>query len=280
MIDPRSGRGEGDAESIIVVREPGHNRQHSRRSYQGNYQGQGQGHTISTANAPPYLVRALEELDARALAEREGRDKSNLGRLPAPTERGKIFKVIETEERHPSRQGGEDVQILRLDEDTGREETYRRLGDSEILSLDHGSTKNHAQQADPHGKASGASGALSEDKSPGRRLMVSRDPRRTRSEQDLVLPGDLVDKGSSEGGGPLDGEFYTAVGPDGKEIILRRYLNDQSPELDPYADRGFLNMAMYHLQQEQDRQDGSNQTQLPPAGQQSLGKGRSVATDG
>ena len=24
-----------------------------------------------------------------------------------------------------------------------------------------------------------------------------------------------------------DGEFYTAIGPDGKEIILRRYLNDQ-----------------------------------------------------
>ena len=30
--------------------------------------------------------------------------------------------------------------------------------------------------------------------------------------------------GGGVGGG---GEFYTAVGPDGKEIILRRYLNDQ-----------------------------------------------------
>ena len=48
-------------------------------------------------------------------------------------------QVLEDEERNSSRQGGEDVQILRLDEDTRREETYRRLGDSEILSLDHNS---------------------------------------------------------------------------------------------------------------------------------------------
>ena len=47
--------------------------------------------------------------------------------------------MLEDEERNSSRQGGADVQILRLDEDTRREETYRRLGDSEILSLDHNS---------------------------------------------------------------------------------------------------------------------------------------------
>ncbi len=37
----------------------------------------------------------------------------------------------------------------------------------------------------------------------------------------------------------------------GKEIILRRYLNSQTPESDPFADRGFLRMAMAHLEQEQ-----------------------------
>ena len=53
--------------------------------------------------------------------------------------------------------------------------------------------------------------------------MVSRDPRRTRSEQDLAIPdGSLAvmtggtDRGQGPGGGDPGGEFYTAVGPDGE----------------------------------------------------------------
>lgn len=60
------------------------------------------------------------------------------------------FQVLEDEERNSSRQGGEDVQILRLDEDTRREETYRRLGDSEILSLDHSSLLAANQERPTH----------------------------------------------------------------------------------------------------------------------------------
>ena len=56
--------------------------------------------------------------------------------------------------------------------------------------------------------------------------MVSRDPRRTRSEQDLALPdtalANLTGNGGQGQGGGLagnaqpGGEFYTAVGPDGE----------------------------------------------------------------
>ena len=44
--------------------------------------------------------------------------------------------------------------------------------------------------------------------------------RRTKSDIDIVSR-------MAPDGGVDGGEFYTAVGPDGKEIILRRYLNDQ-----------------------------------------------------
>lgn len=47
-----------------------------------------------------------------------------------------VWQVLDPEERVPSRQGGSDVQILRLDDETRRSETYRRIGGSEILSLE------------------------------------------------------------------------------------------------------------------------------------------------
>lgn len=87
--------------------------------------------------------------------------------------------------------------------------------------------------------------------------MRSHDLRRAHSDVNLssardphLDPGEEGDPG---GGGDRGGEFYVATGPDGKEIILRRYLNSQTPESDPYADRGFLNMAMSHLTQQQQR---------------------------
>ena len=57
---------------------------------------------------------------------------------------------------------------------------------------------------------------------------VATDVRRTKSDVDIAaarmaLPPAAVGGIGDSGGG----EFYTAVGPDGKEIILRRYLNDQ-----------------------------------------------------
>ena len=41
--------------------------------------------------------------------------------------------MIDRQHRHASRPGDEDVQILRLDDDTRREETFQKIGDSEIL---------------------------------------------------------------------------------------------------------------------------------------------------
>ena len=54
------------------------------------------------------------------------------------------------------------------------------------------------------------------------------------------------------------------LGPDGKEIILRRYLNDQSPDSNPFLERGFLNLAMHHLNNQQKQQlQGASPYQHP-----------------
>lgn len=55
----------------------------------------------------------------------------------------------------------------------------------------------------------------------------------------------------------------------GKEIILRRYLNDQTPEVNPYIERGFLNMAMMHLNHQQE-QPGQVPSQNPHAAHQQM----------
>ena len=65
--------------------------------------------------------------------------------------------------------------------------------------------------------------------------------RRSFSEQDLYLGGSRQ--------GPGEAEFYTAVGPDGKEIILRKYLQDQADTQDQLR-MGFVSQALGHLQQE------------------------------
>ena len=45
-------------------------------------------------------------------------------------------------------------------------------------------------------------------------------------------------------------DLYTTIGPDGKQIILRRYLNDQADTVDT-TQIGFINQALGHLQQGQ-----------------------------
>ena len=45
--------------------------------------------------------------------------------------------------------------------------------------------------------------------------------------------------------------YITAVGPDGQEFILKRYLNGVTPDQDPSIEPGFLNMAMSHLKDQQ-----------------------------
>ena len=72
--------------------------------------------------------------------------------------------------------------------------------------------------------------------------------RRSYSEQDLYRVGSRQGPGEDE---PDQGgaEFYTAVGPDGKEIILRKYLQDQADTQDQLR-MGFVSQALGHLQQE------------------------------
>ena len=65
--------------------------------------------------------------------------------------------------------------------------------------------------------------------------------RRSYSEQDLYHVGSRQGQGEAE--------FYTAVGPDGKEIILRKYLQDQADTQDQLR-MGFVSQALGHLQQE------------------------------
>ena len=66
----------------------------------------------------------------------------------------------------------------------------------------------------------------------------------------------------------------------GKEILLRRYLNGQTPESDPYTDRGFLSMAMQHLQQSQPQQNNNNNRFYPDQQQQMWQGRRNIGVDG
>lgn len=215
--------------------------------------------------------------------------------------------MIDSEYRNPSRQEEDDLQILRLDEDTRKEELYRRVGESEILNLDGhdresvdiGSLQQQRDQHQQHDQQQprslqipftvqqqqqllqqqqqqlqyqqmllqqqqkqslshmsvAASASAVPVLSSAAETTAAADLRRTRSDLDLSSGG-LPSRQLPDDGG---GEFYTAVGQDGKEIILRRYLNEQAPELDPFSDRGFLNMAMVHLQQQQPQPAGSVQ---------------------
>ena len=67
---------------------------------------------------------------------------------------------------------------------------------------------------------------------------------------------------------PEDGEFYTAIGPDGKEIILRRYLNDQNSET--VTKPGFLNVAMNHLKENTVTRPRHSKRRQPPPPSTSL----------
>ena len=68
--------------------------------------------------------------------------------------------------------------------------------------------------------------------------------RRSYSDHDLSRLGPRLQEEEE-----LGAEFYTAVGPDGKEIILRKYLEDQAETQDQLR-IGFVSQALGHLQQE------------------------------
>ena len=68
--------------------------------------------------------------------------------------------------------------------------------------------------------------------------------RRSYSEQDIYQLESRLEEEVGQAA-----EFYTAVGPDGKEIILRKYLEDQAESQDQLR-IGFVHQALGHLQQE------------------------------
>ena len=68
--------------------------------------------------------------------------------------------------------------------------------------------------------------------------------RRSYSEQDIYQLESRLEEEVGQAA-----EFYTAVGPDGKEIILRKYLEDQAESQDQLR-IGFVHKALGHLQQE------------------------------
>ena len=74
--------------------------------------------------------------------------------------------------------------------------------------------------------------------------------KRSHSDHDLYQGRHMEDDLDNDGGA----EFYTAVGPDGKEIILRKYLQDQADTAvgvdSPDMRIGFVSQALGHLQQE------------------------------
>ena len=77
-------------------------------------------------------------------------------------------------------------------------------------------------------------------------------PRRSQSDVDLerLRHGQHKQRNSNlEASLDEDGEFYTAVGRDGQEIVLKRYHGALPDGVDPSnrEDRGFLQMAMSHL---------------------------------
>ena len=79
-------------------------------------------------------------------------------------------------------------------------------------------------------------------------------PRRSQSDVNLDRlghAGQLKQRTNNKGASLADedGEFYTAIGRDGQEIVLRRYHGDLPDGVDPSnnEDRGFLQMAMSHL---------------------------------
>ena len=55
---------------------------------------------------------------------------------------GRIFKVLEQSQRRPSRQGGDDVQVWSLNDETRRGETYKKIGEAEVLNLEDGAAND------------------------------------------------------------------------------------------------------------------------------------------
>ena len=255
MVDPR------DSANLIYVREA-----KGRRGARGDAERRRKNREIISPEDESSYLRELEELDVRNLDSSGLPSRHERRSGVAPSDRKKIFQVLDPEVRNHSRQGGEDVQIWRLDDETRREETYHKVGGSEILSLDNAGPAFH-----PNDPVRNHSQTQSLQINPTQSNNNALDANR-KSYSDVDL--------SKLAGFDPGGEFYTAIGPDGnyiiqtswrsvdernflgKEIILRRYLNEQvTGEADPYADRGFLNMAIYHLQNQEQHPQNFQQAQ-------------------
>ena len=88
----------------------------------------------SSSDGGPIFVRALEELDPRQLKNMENKKD------------GPIFEVIN--EKQQKNKVKDDIQIMRLDDETGIAETYQKIGDADVLKIESNPlTKDNSEKS-------------------------------------------------------------------------------------------------------------------------------------
>jgi len=203
--------------------------------------------SYNSSHGGAYIVRGLDDLDSSSSLRMAEHDRgSGNSRTSEPTGTGssvprdnsKIFKVIDLAQRRHGR-SSQDVQVLRIDEDVlGSRTEYMKVGNAEVLNLENGVNQSPSSPRGRYNQGSPNRQPRSIDQ-----LAVTQqfqDQRRAQSEMDLY----------QNKNDPT--ELYTTIGPDGKEIILRRYLKEQADNsrMETSPKMGFVNQALGHLQQE------------------------------
>ncbi len=84
---------------------------------------------FDSAESGPIFVRAMQELSPGKLRQKE---------LPSNVDRtgGKVFKIVNANEQTPKKNASDDVQIMKLDDESHRTETYQKIGNAEVLKIE------------------------------------------------------------------------------------------------------------------------------------------------
>ena len=71
----------------------------------------------------------MQELSPGKLRQKE---------LPSNVDRtgGKVFKIVNANEQTPKKNASDDVQIMKLDDESHRTETYQKIGNAEVLKIE------------------------------------------------------------------------------------------------------------------------------------------------
>ena len=151
----------------------------------------------------PIFVRAMETLDPSGLLK----DQVQIQQSNADDSSRQVFKVVDESDRRTSRDGEDDIQIMRLDDETRNAETYERINGADVLKLEQYTNQDPEQNPDQ----------IQDDKvvqdaatSPRRSEINNggEEGIRTLSELELLRQRHNLEDD--------EGEFYTAIGPDGK----------------------------------------------------------------